>query len=189
MTTPLPPAPSEPSYFEPTVEQVARERRRRRFLRLYVYLPLAIVTLISVVLVVLLLVGVFSVDGEDTAAFASALADIVVILWTLPLLLLCAIGPLAYVAYVMNRRQRRKEQPQTGPQAEYGRLQVLLWRVDSFMLIVERKTVEMAPKVAAPLIKLNANMTYVETWLQQAANQLKRNGDRYDGEHDNRKQR
>lgn len=173
MTTPYTPVEPPAPPFEPNAEQLERAERRQRFLRLYVYLPLGLVIFISIAIIILLLVAIFSPNNTDATVFTSALADIIVILGTLPLLLLCAIVPLAYLAYVLNRRQRRQQFPETGPLAEYGRLQIFLWRLDSFVATTRRTTQETAPKVADPVIRANARFASVESWLKQVAVQLR----------------
>ena len=154
---------SEPT-FEPTAAQLERDRLLRRRNRLYIYLPLSIISFISIVLIVLILIGIFA-PGTGTEEFISALADIIVILWIIPMILLVSAFPIAYVAYFVNRRQKRKLNPQTGPLAYRSRIQILLWRLQIFMDGAQVKTGEVAPKVAKPVISFNAILAYLVAWL------------------------
>jgi len=155
---------SEPT-FEPAAAQLERDRLLRRRNRLYIYLPLGIISFISIVLIVLILIGIFAPGITGTEEFISALADIIVILWIIPMILLVSAFPIAYVAYFVNRRQKRKLNPQTGPLAYRSRIQILLWRLQIFMDGAQVKTGEVAPKVAKPVISFNAILAYLGAWL------------------------
>lgn len=161
--TVYPPPPPQPQ-FEPNAEQLERDRALRRFNRLFVFLPLGVGALIAITLVVLLLIGVLVPGLSGAAEFASAMADLVIILFSLPLMLLCAILPVGYLAYVANKRQKRSLQPQTGPLADHGRIQILLWRLQQLMERTEAKTVQTAPKIAGPVIRANAFFAYLGRW-------------------------
>jgi len=159
-----PPPYHEPT-FEPTAEQLARDRLLRRRTRLYIYLPLGIISFISIVIIVLILIGIFAPGIQGTEVFISALADIIVILWIFPMMIIISIFPISYVAYLANRRQKRKLDPQTGPLAYRSRIQVLLWRIQLFMDQSRAKTDEVAPKVAKPVTTANAYVAYFGAWL------------------------
>lgn len=159
-----PPHYQEPK-FEPTAAQLERDRLLRRRTRLYIYLPLGIVSFIALVLIALILIGLFVFGVQGFAEFISAVADIIVILWIIPMIILVSLLPIAYVAYFANRRQKRKLDPQTGPLAYRSRPQVLLWRIQLFMGQTQVKTDEIAPKVAKPVISFNALIAYLGAWL------------------------
>ncbi|NCF65376.1 MAG: hypothetical protein JSV68_15535 [Anaerolineaceae bacterium] len=159
-----PPPYHEPT-FGPSAEQLERDQILRRRTRLYIYLPLGIVSFIAVVLIVLILIGLFAPGIVGTAAFISAVADIIVILWIIPMILVVSILPITYIAYFVNRRQKRKLDPQTGPLAYRSRLQVFLWRIQLFMNRTQVKTDELAPKVAEPVTEFNAILAYLGAWL------------------------
>ncbi len=159
-----PPPYQEPT-FEPTAAQLERDQILRRRHRLYVYLPLGVASLIAVTLIVLILIGLFAPGSQGTVVFISAVADIIIILWIFPVMILTALLPITYVAYFANRRQKRKLNPQTGPLAYRSRMQVLLWRIQVFMDQARTKTDQIAPKAAEPIIGFNAYMTYFGAWL------------------------
>jgi hypothetical protein len=159
-----PPPYHEPT-FEPSAAQLERDRILRRRTRLYIYLPLGIVSFIAIVLIVLILIGLFAPGIVGTEVFISALADIIVILWIGPMILLVSILPIGYIAYFVNRRQKRKLNPQTGPLAYRSRIQVLLWRIQYFVDRSQVKTVEIAPKVAKPVIDFNVLLADLGAWL------------------------
>jgi len=151
--------------FEPTEAQLDRDRLLRRRTRLYIYLPLGIVSFIALVLMALILIGLYVVGISGFAKFISAVADIIIILWTIPAIILVSLLPITYVAYYANRRQKRKLDPQTGPLAYRSRTQVLLWRIQVFMGQTQAKTDEIAPKVAKPVTEFNAFIAYLGAWL------------------------
>ena len=159
-----PPPYREPT-FRPSAAQLERDRILRRRTWLYIYLPLGIVSFIAILLIVLILIGLFAPGVVGTEAFISALADIIVILWIPPMMLLISILPISYVAYLVNRRQKRKLNPQTGPLAYRSRIQVLLWRIQYFTDRTQVKTDEIAPKVARSVADFNVLLAALGAWL------------------------
>jgi len=154
----------EPS-FEPSAAQLERDQELRRRNRLYIYLPIGFACFLAIVIVVIILIGLFAPGITGTEAFIAAVADIIVILWIIPMIALLSIFPIGYVAYMVNRRNKRKLNPQTGPMAYRSRIQVLLWRVQYFIERTETKTTEYAPKVAEPVTRFNGILAYLEAWL------------------------
>lgn len=152
--------------YQPTPEQLERAAALRRFNRLYLYLPLAVFSLAGLVLIGLLLWGVFSPNIVGTREFASGLADLVVILTTLPLLLLCALVPAGAVGLAVYRRQQ--------PKREHGRFQTLIWRLDALVTKAKDTAATTLPKAAAPLIKGHAWVAYVRTWYETVRQQFTR---------------
>jgi hypothetical protein len=138
---------------------------------------LGIVSFIAAVLIILILIGIFAPGIQGTAAFISAVADIIIILWIIPAMILVSLLPLAYVAYLLNRRQKRKLDPQTGPLAYRSRIQILLWRIQLFMDQSQVKTDEIAPRVAKPATDFNAFIAYVGAWLNILARPFRRSED------------
>jgi hypothetical protein len=159
-----PPPYQEPT-FEPTAEQLERDRLLRRRNRLYIYLPVGIFSFMVGVIIVIMLIGVLAPGGQTMEEFISAVADIIVILWIIPMMIIISILPVSYVAYLINRRQKRKLNPQTGPLAYRSRIQVLLWRIQVFIGQARTKTDEVAPKVAKPVTTANAYIAYFGAWL------------------------
>lgn len=148
----------------PDVAQRARAAALRRFNWLYVYTPIIVFSLVALILVILLLWGVLSPNIEGTNAFVSGLADMIIILFSLPLLLLCALGPVALVAMIVLTIQRRRD-PQATPILD--RLHVLLWRLDNLVERVLVRTKELAPRVAEPVIRAHARAAYLKTFFNR----------------------
>ena len=161
MTTPVQ---SDSEAYRPTTGQLEREAALRRFNRLYVYLPLGIFSLVGLVLIGLLLWGVFSPGITGTREFASGLADLVVILTTLPLLLLCALVPAAAIGLVIYRRQQ--------PKPEHGRFQTLFWRLDTLVTKVQNTLSTSLPKAAAPIIKGHGWIAFLRAVLENLKRQF-----------------
>lgn len=140
----------QPSY-QPTAEQLARDEALKRYNRLYLMLPLAIAVLIALGLLITLIVLAFLPNHDSIRQFISGMADIVIILASIPMTLLCAILPIAYIAFAWNRRQQRQMYPQTGPMAYRGRIQSFLWwvqsKLDQVQAAVERGSTGVANRV------------------------------------------
>ena len=151
----------------PTPEQRQRAAALRRFNWLFVYTPIIVLSLAALILVILLLWGVLSPDTAATRAFASGLADIIVILLSLPLLILCAVGPAGLIAMIVLAVRRRRD-PQAASILE--RLHRLLWRLDNIVERVLLRTKELSPRIASPVINLHARTAYLRT----LTNRLKR---------------
>jgi hypothetical protein len=132
----------------------------RRFNWLYVYTPVIVVSLVALILVILLLWGALSPNIEGTSAFVSGLADVIIILFSLPLLALCAIGPGALVAMIVLTVRRRRD-PQAA--ALLDRLHTLLWRLDNMVERVLVKTRELSARAAGVVIRVQARAAYLKT--------------------------
>lgn len=169
--------PVEVSPFEPTAEQLTRDKALRRFNRLYIYLPIGIFSAIIIVIITLILIGIFHPRIVGTEEFISALADIILILWLVPLVIVLALVPIGYAAYLSNRRKKRKQSPQTGPLAYRSRVQILLWRLQVMLDRIHDKTEETAPALAEPIINFNSFLTYWESWLNILTKQIFGSGD------------
>lgn len=157
--------PASPPPYQPTAEQLARERDLRRFNRLYVYLPLGLFAFAALAVVILLLVGVFSPGIVGTEAFISALADVIIILWIMPMLVLIALLVIGFAALVLNRREKRKLLPADSPLRQHGRLQFLLWRVDGYLSRVQAQVNRAADAAVAPLISNHGRAAAVDAWI------------------------
>ncbi len=157
---------TESAGYTPTEEQLQRDQAFIRFNKLAVYLPIGFFSLIIIAIVIFLMVGVLFPGITDPAKFVSGMADIIIILLTLPMMLACAILPVGYFAYITNRQQKRKENPQTGALAYRSRVQILFWRLESLISkaqdIIQNKV---SPGIAKPVIRLNAFLTYISTLL------------------------
>lgn len=170
------------SAYRPTAEQLARDELRLAYWRRNVRLPIAI----AAVLVALLFIGLFVLAfagpwlGFDTAAARSLIAGLsglTIVFIALPLTALMSLMPLTYAAWWFNRRQKRKLNPESGPMAYRGRLQTLLWQLDSLLDKAQRGTTQGGARVTRPLIGLHARADY---W-REFARGLRRNFSRGSG--------
>lgn len=172
MTQPRPDTTNYLQPFEPSQEQLARNAALHRFNRLYLYLPLGLTVATAVAIIILFLIGVLAPGLTGAAEFASALADITIILFSLPLMLLCALGPVMLGGMLMFSRNRRQ---QGIPRFDNGgRIQVLLWKLDNLIQQSQTKTVEVAPKITQPVIKANATLAYISAFFKKIQSYLKR---------------
>ena len=71
-------------------------------------------------------------------------------------------------------RKSRKESDAPALQKQYGRLRLLLWKVDQKLSGLYRQIDQLMPKVAGPVIRYNAFQAYATTWLEHLKQQLKR---------------
>jgi hypothetical protein len=157
--------PEETAVFAPSSEQLERERELKRFNRLYIYLPVGIVVAMVIGLLVLMLIGIFAPGLVGAEVFLSGLADTIMVLWMIPMSVLCAFGPIAYIAYVINRRQRRAELPPDSPLLEHSRAQMAMWQAQDISKRIDEKTETISDRVASPFYSLSGFVAYVEAWL------------------------
>lgn len=153
---------------EPTVVQEARITSLKRFNWYFVYTPLLVLLLIILILTGLLLWGVLSPNIVGTREFASGVADIVIILAVLPMTLICLVPPVGLVGFMIYRRQKNQDE------GKYGRLHRLLWRVDNLLDTLQPKIEAAVDKVSRPIIRLNAVLAYITTWLNHIVNLFRR---------------
>jgi hypothetical protein len=147
-----------PIAYLPTPAQLERKAALRRFNRLYVYLPLAIFTTIAVIVIITLFWGAFSGDNAQRRVFISALADIVIILGTIPLILAFSIVPIGAVAAYFYVRSL--------PKQEHSRSHVFLWKLNNGINKVGDKTDEIAPKLIKPITASHGVYSYLSTFTR-----------------------
>ena len=153
------------STYRPTAEQLARDELRLAFWRRNVRLPLIIAVLLVAALFITLVVLAFAgpwlgFDQVAARSFISGLSGLTIILIALPLTGLMALLPLTYAAWWFNRRQKRRDMPETGPMAYRSRLQTLLWHLDGLLDKARRGTRQGGARVTRPLIGLHARADY-----------------------------
>jgi hypothetical protein len=166
------------SNYQPSAEQLNRNEALKRFNRLYVIVPVAIAAVIALALIIALTVFAFLPNNVETRRFISGLADIVIILATLPMTLLCAVLPVAYVAIALNRRQQRRLYPQMWPMASGGRIQLFLWWLQSQLDLVQASIESGSTVLANKVMKVHERFQYYSTFGER----LRRNflGDKDD---------
>jgi len=163
----IPPLSAITTGFEPHAEQVARAAALRRFTRLYVYVPVGLVTAVVLTIFLYLLYLALFPPTEDTYLFLSGLADFVLILMLLPVVLIfglvmtAVIGGYIYYNYFMDEADRP-----IPPAPPYGRVRTLLWRIDSLLLlIVLPKLRHYSYRITRPIVRFNGWFTYIQSWL------------------------
>lgn len=158
--------------FQPSQAQKERRAALHRFNRLYVYLPLGLITAVALLVIILFLVGIFAPGLTGAAEFASGLADITIILFSIPMMLLCAVGPLSLAGiYSVSRNRRKQGKPRMD---DGGRMQQLFWQIDNLVQRAQTKTGEISPQIARPIIQANAFVAYLHAFLKQIKSYLKR---------------
>ena len=185
MVPPNEQAQSEPTPFTPSAEQLAREQALKRFNRLYIYVPVSFAVILVIGLLVLMLIGIFAPGLVGAEEFLSGLSDTILVMWMLPMTVLCAIGPIMYLAYLVNLRQRRNQLPPDSPLLQHRRSQMAMWQAQDITDRVEQKTDDVADRVTEPFFKLGEFGAYVAAWLMILTRPFRRNDD-YDpdGSHD-----
>ncbi len=159
--------------FIPTAVQQQRAKALKRFNRLAIYLPLGLIaTAVLAVLVYLLIIAIWP-PFEDTRLFLSGIADIILILLVLPMVIVFALLLAGTFGGLFYWRQSRRDSAST-LQRKYGRLRLLLWKLDQKLTVYYRKVHLLMPKLAQPLIRFNAFSAYVGAWLDQLTKQLRK---------------
>lgn len=166
-----PPEPDDP--FVPTAVQLERANALKRFNRLVLYLPLGLLATAVFGLLIYLLVIAIWPPYEDTRLFLSGIADIILILFMLPVVLIFGLLLAGIFGGLVYQRQSRKENGTPTLQQKYGRFRLLLWKLDQKLSAVYRKADQLMPKVANPVIRFNAFTAYISSWLGQITEQFK----------------
>jgi hypothetical protein len=164
-----PSASQQPAYYgftsrtshRPTSEQLARDEARRRYLRRNVYAPIIIAALVVLVLFALLVYLGFVVQTPEAASFIAGLSALTIIFISLPLIVLMSISPIIWLAFTLNRRQSRRNAPETGPMAYRSRVQILLWQLDSLLVMAQNSAAQVGATLRRPLITLYARVAYL----------------------------
>lgn len=171
------PVSSTPATYQPTEIQLARAAALRRFNWLFVYVPIVLGTVSILFLLGFMFWQSFAPEQSETSrTLLSGIADVVLILTLMPMMLICALGPLALIglaAFYYNRRQTQKDAPEPAPPV--GRLHLLLWRLDAIVNTAAQKSAELLPKIAQPVIQFNALLAYIESWFKQIRSLFSRN--------------
>ncbi len=73
-----------------------------------------------------------------------------------------SILPIAWLAFKLNRRQQRKNYPETGPMAYRSRIQIWLWQIDSYLNSAQRGVDEISARAKKPLVVVHARGAYLQ---------------------------
>jgi hypothetical protein len=152
--------------YEPTMSQQERVASLRRFNSRFVYAPIIISSVIVVILVLLLLYIALNPPTFGALQTISGISDAVVILFTIPAMIFCSIVPIVFIAATVQARKQGI--------APLRQFQILMWRVDGGVGVVRQKTNEIAPKIAAPFIKVRSIYAYIITLLKRLTSIFKR---------------
>lgn len=158
-------APYSRTTYRPTAEQLARDELRQRYLRRNVYAPVIIAAIFAVGLLALLFYLAFGVATPQAQSFIAGMSALVIILFAGPAIILLAIMPISWLAIRLNRRQKRKNFPETGPMAYRSRVQILLWQLEGLLGGVGYGVDEISARLRRPLVALHARAAYLRGWL------------------------
>lgn len=140
--------------YQPTAEQLARDAELKRYNQRSVTIPVVIIALIAIFLFVLLLVLAFGLKQTGQAReFIAGLSALTIILISIPLIFLMSVLPIAYVAWWYYRREQRKLYPETGPMANRSRVQILLWQLESYLVVAQQQAKRGSHLITDPLIR------------------------------------
>jgi hypothetical protein len=142
-----------------------RDEARRRYLRRNVYAPILVAVVIVVVLFALIIYLGFWARSPQAASFIAGLSALTIILMSLPLIALMAVLPIAWLAFTFNRRQKRRDFPETGPMAYRGRVQIWLWQLDGLLNEAQLAAVRGSAAIRRPLTAIHTRAVY---WRQLA---------------------
>ncbi len=162
----LEPEPTGFAAYQPTPTQVERADYWRRFTRLYVILPLSILSGVVLILSIFLLYMAIWPATEQTRLFLSAIADILVIIFLLVVTFIFAIILVGIFGAGIGYRQHWRQQPDS-PLRKYGYIRILLWQIDSFIDKPIPYINKFSKNIADFTIKINALLAYIESWLSQ----------------------
>ena len=177
MTQQTSPTTQYPEPFKPSKTQIEREAALKRFNRLYVLMPIILFSVISVLIIALMSIAVLVMSISDSVnlefvSFISGLADITIIMFTIPMIIVMISGPLLLGVMINNSRNRRKLGKPAFDQG--GSFQVLLWKLDNLIQKSQTKTNEIAPKMADQVIRFNESLSFTGAFLKQITSYFKR---------------
>ncbi len=159
---------AEPSY-KPTDAQTERAAARRRFNRLYVYLPIWLLTAVILVLTGIMVWSVFTPAAAENAAFLSGVADLILIMVLLPSIILWGVIVGLPIAYYVNRYQERRKEP-TPDQVyvrQYGRFRLILWQIDHKVEQLSQFIQErILPVIVRPIIRVHELAAALKAWWE-----------------------
>jgi heme/copper-type cytochrome/quinol oxidase subunit 2 len=166
-----------PEPFKANDAQKEREAALKRFNRRYVLAPVIAISVISILVIVFMIgiVLVMAFSDEMNAqylSFLSGLADITIIMFTIPMIILMISGPLMLAGMINMSRKRRKLGKPAFDQG--GSLQVLLWKMDNLIEKSQTKTNEVAPQMAEQIIRFNESIAYAQGFFKQITSYFKR---------------
>ncbi len=159
------PLEAEPqAVFEPSVEQLERAQRHRRYEWLTLYVPLIFMGLLVVLAIVGGIWGTTAGFGNEVNRWritVSAMADIIVIAVTLSMTVACLILPiLGFGGWIYGRQQGWKPWQTT---------RHFLWRVDQGLTKIQEPIKERSDQVVEVVIKSRSRWAYFETiwrWIR-----------------------
>lgn len=151
--------------FVPTAVQLQRSQALKRFNRLAVYLPLGLITTAAFGFFIYLLIIAIWPPQADTRLFLSGVADIIFILFMLPVAFIFGLLLVGIFGGLIYWRKSRKSEGEPSLQNKYGRFRLLLWKLDQKLSGLYRQIDQLMPKLVTPVIKFNATMTYINTRL------------------------
>lgn len=170
------PWPAQPrTTYLPTAAQLARDERLKRHNRRTIYVPVIIAAVVAVALFILLLVLAFGLRETGQAReFIAGMSAIMVIMMAVPTIVIMAVLPIAYAAFLINRRNQRKLYPESGPNAYRSRIQIFLWQADSFLAQASRQLERGSDAIAKPFIRYGGYGAYARTMAEQVKHNFSR---------------
>ncbi len=167
------PEPAGFAAYQPTPAQAERADHWRRFTRLYVILPLSILSGVVLILAIFLLYLAVWPVSEQTRPFLSAAADILVIIFLLVVTFFFALilAGIFGAGFAYRRYWRRKPD---SPLKKYGYIRILLWQIDSLVEKPIPYVNKFSENAAGLAIKINAILAYAESWLSQLTGALQK---------------
>ncbi len=163
------PEPTGFAAYQPAPAQIERAAYWRRFTRLYVILPLSILSGIILILSIFLLYLAIWPATEQTRPFLSAVADILVIIFLLVVTFFFALILAGIFGAGFAYRKYWRQQPDSALK-KYGYIRILLWQIDSLIDKPIPYINKFSKNIADLIIKINALLAYVESWLAQLKN-------------------
>lgn len=152
--------------YEPTVEQAQRAASLRRFNILFVYAPIALVSVISLALIIFMLIVAVRPPSVEALIFISGLADAALIIATVPALVVGA-AVLGIIAFGYSQARQSGAAP-------IRQTQRLLWRMDNIVGRLRARTDKTADDIAQPFISVNGLVTYIKVLITQLAKLIRR---------------
>ncbi len=142
-----------PQPYQPTLEQLDRKEKIRRFNSRFIYWPIGIATLLAFSIVLTMVLYIIIAPSTEYLITFSAIADAVIILMSFTIILFISLF-LAVAGGVFYQSRKNNIAP-------IRQVQVLFWRIEILTLRIYGAVSEFTPKIARPFIVVGSRIAYI----------------------------
>ena len=143
--------------YQPTLEQLNREEKLRRFNRRFIYWPIGIASLLAFSIVLTMALYIIIAPSTEYLITFSAIADAVIILLSFTIIMIISLF-LAVAGAVYHQARKNGIAP-------IRQVQILFWRIEMLTIRIYGSVSEITPKIARPFITIGSRLAYIRVLL------------------------